>query len=45
MSMFTDDFIKNYKDSEQGYALVEDVEYTCNLHPLNKDIRFFSEKK
>ena len=34
LSIFTEDFIKNY---DTGYLLVVDVEYPKNIHKLHSD--------
>ena len=42
---FHEDFIKNYdKDSDKGYIVEVDVEYTKNLHNLHSDLPFLPER-
>ena len=46
LSIFTEDFIKNYdEDSDIGYNLEVDVEYPRKLHKLNSDLPFLPERK
>ena len=41
LSIFTEDFIKNYdEESDIGYLFVVDVEYPKNLHKLHSDLPF-----
>ena len=45
LSMFTEDFIKNYdEESDIGYKFVVDVEYPKNLHKLHSDLPFLPER-
>ena len=45
LSIFTEDFVKNYdEDSDIGYHLEVDVEYPRNLHMLHNDLPFFPER-
>ena len=45
MLKFNEDFIKNFdKDSDKGYILEEDVEYTKRLHNLNCDLPFLPDR-
>ena len=45
LSIFTEDFIKNYdEESDIGYLLVVDVEYPKNLHMLHSDLPFLPER-
>ena len=45
LSIFTEDFIKNYdEDSDIGYNLEVDVEYPRNLHQLHNDLPFLPER-
>ena len=45
LSIFTEDFIKNYdEDSNKGYFFEVDVEYPRNLHRLHSDLPFLPEK-
>ena len=45
ISIFTEDFIKNYdEESDIGYLFVVDVEYPKNLHMLRKDLPFLPER-
>ena len=46
LSIFTEDFIKNYDDDESdiGYLFVVDVEYPKKLHMLHSDLPFLPEK-
>ena len=45
LSIFTEDFIKNYdEDSDQGYIFEVDVEYPRNLHKLRSDLPFLPER-
>ena len=41
LSIFTEDFIKNYdEEDDTGYLFVVDVEYPKNLHKLHSDLPF-----
>ena len=45
LSIFTEDFIKNYdEDSNKGYFFEVDVEYPRNLHRLHRDLPFLPER-
>ena len=45
ISKFDERFIKNYdENSDKGYILEVDVEYTKNLHAPHKDLSFSSER-
>ena len=45
LSIFTEDFIKNYdEESDIGYLFVVDVEYPKNLHMLHSDLPFLPER-
>ena len=45
LSIFTEDFIKNYdEDSDIGYNLEVDVEYPRKLHKLHNDLPFLPER-
>ena len=45
LSIFTEDFIKNYdEESDIGYLFVVDVEYPKNLHKLHSDLPFLPER-
>ena len=45
LSIFTEDFIKNYdEEDDTGYLFVVDVEYPKNLHKLHSDLHFLSER-
>ena len=45
LSIFTEDFIKNYdEDSDRGYNLEVHVEYPKNLHKLHSDLPFLPER-
>ena len=45
LSIFTEDFIKNYdEDSDRGYNLEVDVEYPKNPHNLHSDLPFLHER-
>ena len=45
LSMFTEDFIKNYdEEGGVGYLLVVDIEYPKTLHMLHSDLPFLPEK-
>ena len=42
---FTEDFIKTCdEDSDKGYILEVDVEYSKNLHDLHSDLPFLKER-
>ena len=44
-SQFNEDFIKNYnKDSDEGYFLEVDVQYSETLHELHNDLPFLPER-
>ena len=46
VSIFTDDFIKNYDDKgDKGYLLEVDVEYLKELLSVNKDLPFLPERR
>ena len=43
LSMFTEDFIKNYNEEDDvGYLLVVDIEYSKTLRMLRSDLLFFA---
>ena len=46
LSIFTEDFIKNYDNDESdiGYLFVVDVEYPRKLHMLHSDLSFLQER-
>ena len=45
LSMFTEDFIKNYdEEDDTGYLFVVDVEYPKNFHKLHSDLPFLPER-
>ena len=45
LSIFTEDFIKNYdEESDIGYLFVVDVEYPKNLHKLHSDLPFLPKR-
>ena len=45
LSIFTEDFIKNYDEvGDTGYLFVVDVEYPKNLNKLRSDLLFLSER-
>ena len=45
LSMFTEDFIKNYdEEGDVGYLLVIDIEYPKKLCMLHNDLPFLPEK-
>ena len=45
LSMFTEEFIKNYdEDSDKGYILDVDVEYPKKLHSVHSDLPFLPER-
>ena len=45
LSIFTEDFIKNYdEESGIGYLFVVDIEYPRNLHKLHNDLPFLPER-
>ena len=44
ISMFTEDFIKNYDEGDVGYLLVVDIEYPKTLRMLHSDLPFLPEK-
>ena len=45
LSMFTEDFIKNYdEESDIGYKFVVDVEYPKNFCELLRDLPFLPER-
>ena len=44
-SKFNEDFIKSYNDeSDEGYFLEDDVQYSGNLHNLHYDLPFLPER-
>ena len=44
-SQFNEDFIKNYnKESDEGYFLEVDVQYSETLHELHNDLPFLPER-
>ena len=44
-SQFNEDFIKNYdEESDKGYFLEVDVQYTEKLHELHNDLLFLPER-
>ena len=44
LSIFTEDFIKNYdEEGDTGYLFVVDLEYPKNLHKLHSDLPILSE--
>ena len=46
LSDFTEDFIKNYdENSNEGYSLEVDVEYSKKLWSSHKDLPFLPERK
>ena len=46
VSIFTEDFTKNYDDnSDKGYLLEVDIEYPKELHTPHKDLLLLPEKK
>ena len=46
LSQFKGDFIKNYdENSDKGYFLKVDVEYSKNLFNLHRDLPFLPERK
>ena len=45
LSKIDEDFIKNYdENSDKGYILEVDVEYSKNLHDLHSDLQFLPER-
>ena len=45
LSIFTEDFIKNYdENSDKGYLFEVDVEYTKNIHKLHCNLPFLPER-
>ena len=45
VSIFTEDFIKNYdEESDIGYSFVIDVEYPKSLHKLHSDLPFLPDR-
>ena len=45
LSMFTEDFIKNYdEEADASYLLFVDIEYPKTLHMLHSDLPFLPEK-
>ena len=45
LSMFTEDFIKNYdEESDVGYLLVVDIEYPKTLRMLRSDLPFLPDR-
>ena len=46
LSKFDEDFINNYdEESNKGYVLEVDVEYSKNLFNLHSDLSFLPERK
>ena len=46
VSLFTDDFVKNYDvNGDKGYLLEVDVEYPIEMHIAHKDLPFLPERK
>ena len=44
-SQFNEDFIKNYnEESDEGYFLEVDVQYSKKLHALHNDLPFLPER-
>ena len=44
-SQFNEDFSKSFnQESDKGYFLKVDVQYTKKLHELHKDLRFLLER-
>ena len=44
-SQFNEEFIKNYnEESDEGYFLEVDVQYTEKLHELHNDLNFYQKK-
>ena len=44
LSQFNKDFIKNYNEqSDQGYFIKVDVQYTEKLHELHNDLPFLRQ--
>ena len=44
MSKINEEFIKNYgEDSDKGYIIEVDVEYSKNVHDLYSDLPFLPE--
>ena len=45
LSIFTEDFIKNYdKETDTGYLFIVDVKYPKNLHELHSDLPFLLKR-
>ena len=44
ISEFNEDFIKTNDENDEGYFLEVDVQYPENLHNLQDDLPFLSEK-
>ena len=45
LSIFTEDFIKNYNEnSDEGYFFEVDVEYPKNIHKLHSDLPFLPDR-
>ena len=45
LSIFTEDFIKNYdENSDKGYIFEVDIEYPTNIHMQHSDLPFLSER-
>ena len=46
VSIFTDDFVKNYDvNGDKGYLLEVDVEYLIEMRIAHEDLPFLSERK
>ena len=45
LSIFTEDFIKNYdENSDKGYISEVDIEYPINIHMQHNDLPFLPER-